>query len=80
MQVEELITRDSDILGGIPVFAGTRVPVKTLIDYLEQGIRWMCSSMTFQRSLVSRPSKSLLSLGKSWWSKSLHKSYLPRSR
>jgi uncharacterized protein (DUF433 family) len=37
MRVEELVTRDSDILGGIPVFAGTRVPVKTLIDYLEKG-------------------------------------------
>ena len=30
-----LITRDREILGGIPVFAGTRVPVKTLFDYLE---------------------------------------------
>lgn len=30
-----LITRDEDILGGIPVFTGTRVPVKTLFDYLK---------------------------------------------
>ncbi len=28
---------DPDILGGTPVFAGTRVPVKTLFDYLEAG-------------------------------------------
>ena len=28
---------DSEILGGIPVFAGTRVPVQTLIDYLITG-------------------------------------------
>ena len=28
-----------DILGGIPVFAGTRVPVRTLFDYLEAGDR-----------------------------------------
>jgi uncharacterized protein (DUF433 family) len=28
---------DPDILGGTPVFAGTRVPVKALIDYLEHG-------------------------------------------
>jgi uncharacterized protein (DUF433 family) len=28
-----------DILGGEPVFKGTRVPVKTLIDYLEAGDR-----------------------------------------
>lgn len=27
----------SDILGGTPVFAGTRVPVQTLLDYLEAG-------------------------------------------
>lgn len=31
------ITRDKEILGGIPVFTGTRVPVKTLFDYLEKG-------------------------------------------
>ena len=28
-----------DILGGVPVFRGTRVPVNTLIDYLEAGDR-----------------------------------------
>jgi uncharacterized protein (DUF433 family) len=33
----QLITSDREILGGIPVFTGTRVPVKTLFDYLEQG-------------------------------------------
>ena len=32
-----LITCSPDILGGTPVFAGTRVPVQTLIDYLEGG-------------------------------------------
>jgi uncharacterized protein (DUF433 family) len=37
MEEQELITRDGDILGGVPVFAGTRVPIKTLVDYLEQG-------------------------------------------
>lgn len=35
--MSELIISDREILGGIPVFAGTRVPVKTLFDYLEQG-------------------------------------------
>ncbi len=30
-----LVTVDPEILGGTPVFAGTRVPVKTLFDYLE---------------------------------------------
>ena len=32
-----LITASSDRLSGTPVFAGTRVPVQTLIDYLEAG-------------------------------------------
>jgi uncharacterized protein (DUF433 family) len=32
-----LINRSEDILGGTPVFAGTRVPVQTLFDYLEEG-------------------------------------------
>jgi uncharacterized protein (DUF433 family) len=32
-----VIVRDRDILGGTPVFRGTRVPVRTLFDYLEGG-------------------------------------------
>ena len=32
-----LINRSENILGGTPVFAGTRVPVQTLFDYLEEG-------------------------------------------
>jgi uncharacterized protein (DUF433 family) len=35
MKSNDLITVDLDILGGTPVFKGTRVPVKTLFDYLE---------------------------------------------
>lgn len=31
------ISRSPDILGGTPVFAGTRVPLQTLLDYLEGG-------------------------------------------
>jgi uncharacterized protein (DUF433 family) len=31
------ITIDPAVLGGTPVFTGTRVPVKTLFDYLEGG-------------------------------------------
>ncbi len=34
-----LIQADPEILDGLPVFAGTRVPVQTLIDYLEAGDR-----------------------------------------
>ncbi len=32
-----IIHSDPDILGGIPVFVGTRVPFRNLIDYLERG-------------------------------------------
>lgn len=34
---EGLVHSDPDILGGTPVFAGSRVPVRTLFDYLEGG-------------------------------------------
>ena len=34
---DTLIDRNPDILGGTPVFAGTRVPVRILIEYLEAG-------------------------------------------
>lgn len=32
---DDLITIDPDTLGGTPVFRGTRVPVRTLFEYLE---------------------------------------------
>jgi uncharacterized protein (DUF433 family) len=32
-----IVSRNSDIMGGAAVFAGTRVPVQTLLDYLEAG-------------------------------------------
>ena len=34
-----VVHSDPEILGGLPVFVGTRVPVKTLFDYLEAGDR-----------------------------------------
>ena len=37
IQMRSVITRDPDILGGEPVFASTRVPVKSLFDHLEAG-------------------------------------------
>ena len=33
----QTISRSPDVMGGAPVFAGTRVPVQTLLDYLEAG-------------------------------------------
>ena len=31
------VSRSPNVMGGTPVFAGTRVPVQTLLDYLEAG-------------------------------------------
>ena len=39
MLTEQLIDRSPDLLGGTPVFRGTRVPVQTLFDYLVAGER-----------------------------------------
>ncbi|MCU1221082.1 MAG: hypothetical protein JWN42_2279 [Candidatus Angelobacter sp.] len=37
METSNIIVRDSAILSGEPVFRGTRVPFKSLTDYLEHG-------------------------------------------
>lgn len=36
-QLSSLITCDPEIVSGTPVFAGTRVPIKNLFDYLKGG-------------------------------------------
>ena len=51
MFATELITRDPEIMSGAPVFRGTRVPVKTLIDYLQ-------SNHTLEEFLSDFPSVS----------------------
>jgi uncharacterized protein (DUF433 family) len=35
--IQSVFHSDPDIQGGVPVFCGTRVPVKNLFDYLEAG-------------------------------------------
>jgi len=37
MKDKSIITSSGDVMGGTPVFAGTRVPVQTLLDYLKGG-------------------------------------------
>ena len=37
MELSGIIVKDPDILGGAPVFRGTRVPFQALLDYLEGG-------------------------------------------
>ena len=49
MKSDDLITVDPEVLGGTPVFKGTRVPVKTLFDYLEE-------NYTLQEFLTCFPS------------------------
>ena len=33
----KIINVDQEIMGGVPVFAGTRVPIQTFFDYIETG-------------------------------------------
>ncbi|HEX9811398.1 MAG TPA: DUF433 domain-containing protein [Burkholderiales bacterium] len=35
--MKSAVSCDRDVMGGTPVFSGTRVPVQTLLDYLEAG-------------------------------------------
>ena len=35
LEIQGIIHRDTEIISGMPVFKGTRVPLKTLFDYLE---------------------------------------------
>jgi uncharacterized protein (DUF433 family) len=35
--VGPVVCRDPEVMGGTPVFCGTRVPVQTLLDYIEAG-------------------------------------------
>jgi uncharacterized protein (DUF433 family) len=37
MQAIDIIVKDEEILGGTPVFRGTRVPFQALLDYVEGG-------------------------------------------
>lgn len=38
MEIKDLINIDPEVLGGQPVFKGTRVPVESLFDHLEAGV------------------------------------------
>ncbi len=35
--MEQIVVEDREVLGGVPVFRGTRVPLQALLDYLEGG-------------------------------------------
>ena len=60
MTAESLITSDPKILNGTPVFKGTRVPIRTLFDYLSDGLslEYFLESFPsdFRTSTVPNPS------------------------
>ncbi|MGH8547012.1 MAG: DUF433 domain-containing protein [Methylococcales bacterium] len=53
MTKSSVVHSDPDILGGTPVFVGTRVPIQRLSIILRAVIPWRSSLMTFQRSLAT---------------------------
>jgi uncharacterized protein (DUF433 family) len=55
------ITIDPEILGGTPVFTGTRVPVRTIFDYLADG----CSLDEFLENFPSVARKDAVAILKS---------------
>jgi uncharacterized protein (DUF433 family) len=36
--LKDILSIDTEVLGGQPVFSGTRVPIETLFDHIENGI------------------------------------------
>ena len=52
---ETVVHSDPEILGGTPVFVGTRVPFRNLIDYLERNHSLDSSSTRFRPYPGSKP-------------------------
>jgi uncharacterized protein (DUF433 family) len=57
-----LVISNPDILGGTPVFRGTRMPVKTLFDYLADGLSLDYFLETFP-SVAREPAAAVLRYG-----------------
>ena len=55
MNLAAVIHSSPEILGGTPVFVGTRVPAQALFDYLEGGRRWTSSVGSSRRSPTRKP-------------------------
>ena len=49
----DVIHTDPEILGGTPVFVGTRVPAQSLFDYLEGVLRWHNRVVAYALLLVT---------------------------
>ncbi len=63
MKSAEIITRDPEILGGVPVFTGTRVPVDSLLNHLEAGAN-LDEFLDDFPSVTREQAKALLELAK----------------
>jgi uncharacterized protein (DUF433 family) len=62
MTAESLVVSDPEILGGTPVFKGTRVPVRTLFEYLADGLSLEYFLETFP-SVTREQAADVLRLG-----------------
>ena len=62
MSVNTVVYIDPEILGGTPVFKGTRVPVRTLFDYLADGLSLEYFLETFP-SVTREQAADVLRLG-----------------
>jgi uncharacterized protein (DUF433 family) len=62
MNMSDMITVDPDILGGTPLFKGPRVPVKTLFEYLGDGLSLDYFVETFP-SVTREQAGAVLKLG-----------------
>ncbi len=63
--IAQIINRDPEIMSGAPVFKGTRVPIKTLIDYL-QGSHTVDGFLDDFPSVTSEQAMALLQLAKQY--------------
>lgn len=56
LEIKGIIHRDPDIMSGIPVFKGTRVPLQTFFDYLEGdgGLAEFIDDFPYLKSQVMR--------------------------
>ena len=64
LEMKGIIHRDPDIMSGIPVFKGTRIPLQTFFDYLEgdEGLAEFIDDFPYLKSQVMRVLESAAKL------------------
>ena len=63
LRKELIVHRDPEILGGTPVFAGTRVPARILFEHLEAGDSLEVFLQQFPRSILAKEVNSARMIG-----------------